>query len=247
MLEVYFRRVWMRNYYDEILDKIQELMQDGRFDEAQALVLTELNMPYIPVEFEAKLKEMRLILKEQRNDGKVAELDEADIESYLFGSEEQQLIAVTQLSKQNLRMKLDLLRAYFLSNPSKSAVALLIDSLIEQSINEEFVYDKDGVEYAFNPQHVLRPFDSGGFQVAMSYLEEWFMHQEPSMFELCNQQLIFESFSFLPLSYNEDEGYELALYVTKIIYGLMNRLEEWDDFVQRAKPNEIPTTTHHFS
>ncbi|MEA4874965.1 DUF3196 domain-containing protein [Anaerorhabdus sp.] len=229
----------MSNYYDEILDKILELIKDERLDEAQALVLAELNMPYIPIEFEKKLKEAKVIIKEQRNDTKTTELEIEQIESYLYGNDEQQLIAVNQLNKMNLRAHLDLCKEYLLSKPSHAAAALLIDSCIEQAIDEEFVFTKDDVEYSFNPRDLERPFDSGGFHVAVEYLSNWFESSDPSFFELCSQQLIHDTFNFLPLSYDEDEGYDLALHVAKVVFGLMNRGNEWNEFLKSAKRNEL--------
>lgn len=234
----------MRNYYDEILERIHGLIEERQYDEAQALLLTELNMPYVPLEFEKKLKELLVSIKESSNTGRVSEMDESELETYLYGNEEQQLIAVNQLSKQNLRMHKELCRAYLLSNPSTSAAALLIDSCIEQAINEDFVYLKGDVEYTFNPIDLQRPFKSGGFQVALGYLMDWFEHLEPSLYELCSQQLVFETFSFLPLSYDEEEGFDLALHVAKIVYGLMDRGHEWNQFLQRIQENEPPASTH---
>lgn len=238
-LEVYFRKESMSNYYDEILDKITELIGDKRLDEANALILAELNMPYVPVEFETKLKEFKITIKELKNDTKPHELDLEQIESYLYGDDEQQLIAVNQLNQANLRLYLDLVKAYLVSQPSQAAAALLIDSCIEQAIDELLIYKKDDLEYEFTPRDLERPFDSGGFHVAIEYLSRWFENDDPSFFELCSQQLIHDTFHFLPLSYDESEGYDLALHVAKVVFGLMNRGNEWNNFVKTAKRNEV--------
>ena len=46
----------MNNYYDEILDEIKQLINNGQNDLAYSKILNELNMPYIPLDIEHKLE-----------------------------------------------------------------------------------------------------------------------------------------------------------------------------------------------
>ena len=47
----------MENYYKEILDEIGGLLEKGEAEEASFLLKKELNMPYIPMDVEEKLKQ----------------------------------------------------------------------------------------------------------------------------------------------------------------------------------------------
>ena len=49
----------MTNYYDEILTEIENLIKEGKYDDANFLVQKELNMPYIPIDVEQKLKSFK--------------------------------------------------------------------------------------------------------------------------------------------------------------------------------------------
>ncbi len=60
----------MTNYYDEILTEIEDLMQQGKYGDANFLVQKELNMPYIPIDIEQKLKSYKRELNYRLSDAK---------------------------------------------------------------------------------------------------------------------------------------------------------------------------------
>ena len=60
----------MENYYQEILREIQDAMYQKDYEEAWFLLKRELEMPYIPLDVEAKLKEMAREVKRERSEQK---------------------------------------------------------------------------------------------------------------------------------------------------------------------------------
>ena len=100
--------------------------------------------------------------------------------------------------------------------------AAMIEAIAEQQINEEFVLLKDGVEYTFWGDDVVPVSESRGFQKALQYLEEWLGNNCPDLFEMSRTLLIHEVYLFLPLSYEEEEGKDLALEVVREVSSLMD-------------------------
>ena len=47
------------NYYDELLSKLDELMDNKHYKEAEKLIDDELSMAYVPKDIESKLKEYK--------------------------------------------------------------------------------------------------------------------------------------------------------------------------------------------
>ena len=60
----------MTNYYDEILTEIENLIKEGKYGDANFLVQKELNMPYIPIDIEQKLKSYKRELNYRLSDVK---------------------------------------------------------------------------------------------------------------------------------------------------------------------------------
>ena len=68
----------MTNYYDEILTEIENLIKEGKYGDANFLVQKELNMPYIPIDVEQKLKSFKRELNYHLSDEKEIREDSLD-------------------------------------------------------------------------------------------------------------------------------------------------------------------------
>lgn len=223
----------MDNYYVEILKNIRKNIDDGNIDEAYLLTIEELKMPYIPVEVEKELHNFMLDIKGLRSEKSSASMSIEQIENYLKGNDEQQLLAVNQLSLSNLRQNIELVESYLSSCDNKSAAVLLIDACIEQQIDETLIYHTSDIDYEFTPKYCVRPYDSEGFKKASVLISEWFESDDPSFFIMCMQLLIQCSFAYLPMSYEEDDAFCLALSVVKEVMGLMQYGNEWTSFINK--------------
>ena len=128
----------MNNYYDEILDEIKQLINNGQNDLAYSKILNELNMPYIPSDIEKKLQELYQEVKFVNRKTKV--FDDERIEEYLSHNDESTLLAIDRLAKLNVRNYLKSIKNFLINDPNKYAAGLLIDILIEQNINDEIEF-----------------------------------------------------------------------------------------------------------
>ena len=216
----------MTNYYDEILTEIENLIKEGKYDDANFLVQKELNMPYIPVDVEQKLKSFKRELNYHLSDEKEIREDSLDsLLRKLKGKPKSQLAAASILVTRNLRECLIELKDYLSKDPCPEAAALLIEGLAEQEISDEFTLIKNGVEYTFWSDDIIPIHKSAGFLKAQSYLKDWLENDHPDFYEMAKTLLIHEVYLFLPLSYDEDEAEDLALAMLKQVSDMMDEGE----------------------
>lgn len=194
------------SYYDDLLLKIDEYINNNDFDNATKLITNELNMPYVPKDIEDKLND---ILKDLPKEDNSRALSIEEIEKYLSLDKEKQLIAVEALNRLNLRDYLDICNKYLEGDGFINAKVLLIDSLINQDINEELHMINDGIEYNFIPKYVITPLESLGYKGALKILNDNYM-KEPSKLELAKSLLYKECLMALPINYDENDANLLA-------------------------------------
>ena len=212
----------MTNYYDEILIEIENLIKEGKYGDANFLVHKELNMPYIPVDVEQKLKSFKRELNYHLSDEK--EIREDSLDS-LLRKPKSQLAAASVLVTRNLRECLVEIKDYLSKDPCPEAAALLIEGLAEQEISDEFTLIKNGVEYTFWSDDIVPVHKSEGFLKAQSYLKDWLENDHPDFYEMAKTLLIHEVYVFLPLSYDKDEAEDLALAMLKQVSDMMDEGE----------------------
>lgn len=214
----------MNNYYDEILDEIKQLINNGQNDLAYSKILNELNMPYIPSDIEKKLQELYQEVKFVNRKTKV--FDDERIEEYLSHNDESTLLAIDRLAKLNVRNYLKSIKNFLINDPNKYAAGLLIDILIEQNINEEIEFHKDGVVYNFIPSYLTSCKDNKAYSIAYVHLAKW-LENNPSYLKMADQLLIQQMFLALPLCIETDEAIELAY---SILYKVCELMDDLDTF-----------------
>lgn len=218
----------MTNYYDEMIAEIKQNIADGDYAQAFATIKNELSMPYIPEDTEkqlyALLKDLRFQMSEKRN----TERSVDDILDGLRGNSECQLISATQLIKRNLRDYIEEIQEYLKDDPYPEAAALIVEAIAEQEIQDEFIWNKDGVEYTFYGDSLVPCSHSKGFLKANALLNQW-LNKNPDMYEMAKTMLVHDVFMFLPLSYEEEEGQSLAFDILEEITRMMDRNDILED------------------
>ena len=213
----------MENYYQEMIKEIEDMIQDGQLAAASFRLEQELNMPYVPNDAEEKLQQIHKDLVYRMAEEKESSEPTVDVLlERLHGNPQSQLAAAAKLSERNLRDISDEIREWLNHEPQPEAAALIVEAIGEQEIDDEFVLVKDGVEYAFWGTDVVPVSRSGGFLKALKCLETWLGNDRPDLFEMCRTMLVHEVYLFLPLSYDEEEGEDLALTVLDQVSGLMD-------------------------
>lgn len=202
------------NYYDEILEKIEGLLAEEKYSVAAEMINDELHAPYVPREIEKRLIELkkRIVLHPESKN-----MSDEEITYNLFhGDSDHQLLAVSELNDKNLRNYIDLCSAYLKGDGFINAKVLLIDSLIHQEINHQFLCAKDGNDHLFNPSELTVIEESVSYKTEISLLEEDFL-KEPSKLLMAKQLLYKEFILHLPEAYSETEAFELAKKIFNFI------------------------------
>lgn len=209
------------NYYDEILLKIEKLINDNK-EEARKLVENELSQPYIPREVEEKLLNYKQELKESSIK---KELSDEDIVEYLNGSKEKQLLAVSVLDGKNLRDYIEICNEYLKGDGFINAKVLLVDSLIRQEIGDDIYLNKDGLEFNFIPKFQLSIEESDGFISGNKYLEDHYL-KDPSKLQMAKSLLYKELMLQLPINVEDSEGIIIAKDIIEYIEDAFNGIKD---------------------
>ena len=199
------------NYYDELIDNIENLINNKEYDQAKALILNELNMIYVPSDIENKLNDFLDTIKQYIY--KPNSISNDDILNYLNGDENHQLIAVDELGKRNLRDYIDVCSEFLKNDRFVNAKALLIDSLIKQDINYEFEYVNKCSFIKFNPIKMKIIEETEGFIVGSKIINETYM-KDASKAHMALELLYKEAMLSLPIEIN---GIEKASNIIKYI------------------------------
>lgn len=226
----------IESYYDEILDEIEMCCMRNENDRALRLIENELSMPYVPSDFEKRLKELKIEIKAELNGAMEKLPGMEEVEAGLKGDAASQLKAVEALSQLNCRHYIDWIQDYFDTHPHPSIQALLIETLIDQQISDEFRILFEGQEIVFIPRYAEKPQDTEGFLEAKRLLDHWFESNDPSFLKLCEQVLIQECYLILPLAYDEMEAESLALSIVESVSFL---LDEGTTFYELKKKLNI--------
>ena len=212
----------MENYYTEMIEEIESLIRDEKYEEADVLLKRELQMPYVPLDVEDMLRSLKKDVqyarseKEQRRDISID-----TVLQKLHSTPEEQLSAVENLCNRNLRDCLDEIQEYLEHEPNLEAASLLIDAIASQEVGDEFTYNKDGVEYTFWGDAVTPVGKCEGLKEALHYLYEWLGLKYPSIYEMAKKMLIHEVYVALPLTYEKEEGKVLAYEITENMLTMM--------------------------
>lgn len=215
-------------YYDELISDIEKHFSDHDYFGAYGLIINELKMPYIPKEAEKRLLELKEKVEEELS-VTTSSLSDEQIQQYLNGSKQQQLLAVAELHRLNLNDYCDVIEAYLRGPGFVNAKVLLIESLINQGLTREFECNKDGLTYKFIPRYLLTPEESDGFIEAYELLKEAFIHN-PAYLKLAKELLYKECLFALPVNYEADESKLLCDRIVEFICKSFNDEDSWQDY-----------------
>lgn len=156
------KAVAKETYYDVVGQYIMSLKECEDYEEAINILIEELSMPYIPYEYENAFNtayDEILLAKQDAAYG--------NEKKQIFSSEEIEVIlnkddvnddllymALDQLQQLNVRILMPSIRQY-LENPKKPPFAktLIMETLIEQQVDEELEVSKFHEYYTFNPSY----------------------------------------------------------------------------------------------
>lgn len=233
------------NYYEKQILLIEEKIKNNLWDEAYQLVLEELSMPYIPKNFLDEIKKLESEIKSNFKLNQKINIiqDEDELKSLLQQDEMAQVKALDQMSRLNLRQYDTLVQDTFNLLSDRLFQNLFLRICIEQQLTNEYSFHSDGIEYTLIPASLCLPEESEGFEAAYILLKDW-CDKNPSLLNLCLEKLQYEALMALPISFTEDEAYDLAYQVLEEVFLQISDEKEWNAFKQEHQLGYNSLSTH---
>ena len=179
------------NYYQDIIGKINHLITEQKWDQAMKLVKQELEMPYIPINFEITLQELHhnIVTNIRVNTkAKSAEWSLEEISQILLNPLDEDIhpVAFYYLKNHNVRLILPAIKTYLISknfsNINKTQLLFLLNS---QSINEEILVVKTHGIFKINPSILLPWQELPVYKTIVAIFEDQVHIDNPGIYGIC--------------------------------------------------------------
>ncbi|ADK69573.1 DUF3196 family protein [Mycoplasma mycoides subsp. mycoides] len=145
----------MANYYDQILKKIKQLVEKNNLTKALDIINQELELSYIPSDFEKSLYKIKKEIKEKQYSQLNKTYSILEIKTLLNSKNNlDQIIGIKNLININIRLVLDEIKKYLINiNNAYENKSLLLISLSDQQIDQDFEVFKDKkTSFLINPK-----------------------------------------------------------------------------------------------
>ena len=228
-----------KQYYVFLQFQIDALLDLKQYDEAKRKVFNELEMPYIPADFEIflkdRLKEIEFYLQEDRYVLQVKDLNHLDQldEAHL-------LVILPQLKNFNLVPYLCKIQTLLIRQDIQDITkSLLLATLSDLKINYEFAMTKDGIHYLINPIELKDLRDYSSFQYLQTLLKQK-AHLLPINDYTSIQQLIETYLLYLyPKNLTSQECQHLFYGTIHVLHDLKKEQkllkEEYEEYIQKNR------------
>ena len=204
------------NYYEEMIQEVNQLVESKKIDLALLKIEQELKMPYIPSDTEIMLNELASDLKGLINHS--YSLSQIEVEELLQSNNlQKQLKAIDYLKECNCLNYIEVIQEFFNVNKSLNLQALLIDTLINQQINYEFKINYNDLKIDFNPRYIENSYETEGFIKCNELLNDMLSNDNPSFLKLCIDMLNVESFLLLPMAIDYDESLNYCMSIIRYV------------------------------
>ncbi len=136
------------------------------------------NGKYISMEVEEFLENLKQEINKNINP-KVKEMSELQIEKSLFSNDEYKMAnAIRYLSTKNIRNYLPLIHKFLKQIKNENMHRLLLLMLVEQKVDEEFIFFLNGKENKIKPSGLKLPFDNDNYNLEKAYISS--LNKDPS-------------------------------------------------------------------
>lgn len=175
-----------KNFYEEIIEKINKLIKEDQFDLALNIIKEELSMPYVPKKYENILKSLldELQTKNENKKRKYYSRDEIiDIFVNYDQYKENFLLEISSyFDEQNWIGYEKVIDEIFQLPINKNIKIIIYNALTTQKINYDFTIDKTKI----NPYKHKTIFETNFAIKNMVDLEER-NFKNPSLYDLCKE------------------------------------------------------------
>lgn len=226
-----------KNYYDVLCLHIAILLELEKDEEAYDLLEEELEMPYIPAQYENYLNETyemlyRKRVQSQKQYNIFDTYQDQEIKQILIGERDKNLLLIIldQLQKRNIRMYLkELKHILTLNDYPNDLKAIILELLVEQGIMEEVKVISNNKEFDVDLSTLTPLMEQYSIEAILGIIEEKVDEKDVSIFNACQDLLIAYHASIYPESVEEDEYILIAAgiyYAALTNYGIDKDIEE---------------------
>ena len=230
--------VMEKNYYEELLETLQECMERAEYQKAKELIDEEFRMPYIPMDVEKKLSEYRNEIMFQLKGETSTSFSFEEIVDMLNGTLEEQAAAIGYLENVNLRSYMDVLQDYLKEEHPRLLKSMVISQMIAQQISSEVEMKEGGMTYSFIPMTLEDVTDTDGYNIAEKLIEDTLERDNPSAARIARTLLLEVCYNKLPENFEEEEGEYLAYSCIRKTLLSLGAEDLWDDFVSEFSVRE---------
>ncbi|QQY78586.1 DUF3196 family protein [Mycoplasma mycoides subsp. capri] len=189
----------MANYYDQILKKIKQLVEKNNLTKALDIINQELELSYIPSDFEKSLYKIKKEIKEKQATNLNKTYSVLEIKNLLNSKNQlDQIIAIKNLININIRLVLDEIKKYLINiNNAYENKALLLISLADQQIDQDFEVFKDKkTSFLINPKSLnIKEIYNIYYQIESQILEV--IDQKDIFLNQTCKQVLFSYFLYI--------------------------------------------------
>ncbi|TFD92443.1 tetratricopeptide repeat protein [Jeotgalibacillus sp. R-1-5s-1] len=223
--------------YEEILELlVMNLIQLRKHDEIKSLIQPLIDEGTLAGERAERFTHLMNISEKKAND---SEREEKSFESFhLEKGLEQQTIQLAALSRQNIHpIKQDLIDAAEHDDTHPFIKTMLLNIMREQSVNDEVVIRKWGIEISVCPSELVDPFDQEQIDRAIRLIEE--EGQEPHLVNIAIDLLKKHIFLLYPLLWRETKPEAIAEGYVRLAKEYLGTEDAWDGYQFSGLKQEI--------
>lgn len=226
-----------KNYYDVLCLHIAILLELNKDEEAYDLLEEELQMPYIPSQYENYLNETyemlyRKTLQNKKQYNVFDTYNDQELKDILISKVDKNLILIVldQLSKRNIRLYLKELK-YILTikDYPNDLKAIILELLADQGIMEEVKFVNEDQEMDVDLTTLTPLMEQISLEEILRLIEEKVDEKDVSIFNACQDLTVAYHASVYPLPIEEDEYALIAAsiyYAALTNYGIDKELDE---------------------
>lgn len=223
----------MNSYYQSMMEDLHCLLEKGELDQARAIVKDELSMPYIPVDVQNALEQIRTEIMTPAAQA-ASGLSVDKIRRLAAGSIEQKATACRMLDSLNLRQCEDLVQS-LLDEPTlpDEARSALITSLMEQRVEDPFHIKKNGTDVEFVPTLIVPPEQDPVLKETDRLLQQWLASDDPVLYNFASELERMEVEAAMPFDFDGVDPTDLAAALVHTVFESLQDEEGWKAFARK--------------
>jgi len=227
------------DYYTNVIERIEQEINNGKYDNAYQMLCEELNMPYVPKEPLTKFKELeKEVYSKMNKEKELPLLPKQRVLECLYKDNESIDLALDTLSKGNIRNYVEVIEEYLMDvNANRIVVSLIIEICQKQQLNKVLSFYDQGSLKEINPANISLPLDSQKVYDIWDRIGELFENDNPSFTQICHQVLAQLAYLKYPFEIQEKVE-DVVNQIVKYCFKAFGDEQGWKSYCVKQKIDE---------